>query len=262
MGQVSERIFIYSGIPLAEATLDVLQRPGQNALELLLRKGLELENARTGEQRCDHLEVGVFCRRANQDNGAILHVRQEGVLLCLVEAVDFINQADRAPSVHAHALFRVCHQLPDVLHSRHDRADGDEVGSCPLGDDHCQGSFPRARGSPQDDRGEEPIRLDGPAQHAARPDDLFLTRERFQRSGAHSRSEGCFSFDSLLPLVFKEVHDRPIPFLRAVRCGLTISFGDYPANNLTNRLYAVSLDQSTPSGGEVTRPIRSMPRLS
>ena len=80
----------------AQAALGVGQRPAHERLELRLGQALEHVHAAAREQRRVHLERRVLGGRADQGHGAPLDVRQERVLLGLVEAVDLVDEEDRA----------------------------------------------------------------------------------------------------------------------------------------------------------------------
>ena len=67
-----------------------------------------------GEQRRDDLEGRILRGRADQSDGAVLDVGQEGVLLGFVEAVDLIDEEDGA-GAEAGGLFGVDHDLLDLL---------------------------------------------------------------------------------------------------------------------------------------------------
>jgi hypothetical protein len=62
----------------------------------LLRQRLQHEHLRAREQRRVHLERRVLGGGADQHDVAGLDARQERVLLRLVEAVDLVDEDDRA----------------------------------------------------------------------------------------------------------------------------------------------------------------------
>ena len=75
--------------------------------------GLEHVDARPRQQRIVHLEGGIFRGRADENQGAVLDVRQEGVLLGLVEAMHLVEEQHgvaRAPQA-----FRLLHDGANVL---------------------------------------------------------------------------------------------------------------------------------------------------
>ena len=53
-----------------------------------------MEDAQAGEQGVVEMEGGVFSGGADEDEGAVFDVGQEGVLLGFVEAVDFVDKED------------------------------------------------------------------------------------------------------------------------------------------------------------------------
>ena len=53
------------------------------------------------------LEVGVLGRRADERDRAVLDVRQQRVLLGLVEAMDLVEEEDRARAVQGEPVLRL-----------------------------------------------------------------------------------------------------------------------------------------------------------
>jgi hypothetical protein len=94
-----------SGVPLAQTPLDIRQRPVEHQAQRLLREGCEHDHERAREERTDDLEGWILGRRPHQDDGAPFDMGKKGVLLGLVEPVDFIDEEDRAPAVQRPALF-------------------------------------------------------------------------------------------------------------------------------------------------------------
>ena len=92
--------------------------------ELVLGERLELEDLHPREQRRVELEVRVLGRRADQRHEALLDAGQERVLLGLVEAVDLVEEEDRAPPARAEPLARAREHL---AHVRDGRGDGGEL---------------------------------------------------------------------------------------------------------------------------------------
>ena len=68
----------------------------EDADDVRRRRAAQHEHLRAREERRVHLERRVLGRRADQDDVARLDVRQERVLLRLVEAVDLVDEEDRA----------------------------------------------------------------------------------------------------------------------------------------------------------------------
>ena len=92
--------------------LDLL-RPRQEIGERLRLERLEDEDAGAREERGVELEGRVLGGGADQRDGAVLHHRQEGVLLGAVEAVDFVDEEER-PLAHLAAGARRLEGLLEV----------------------------------------------------------------------------------------------------------------------------------------------------
>ncbi len=76
---------------------------------------LEAEQRRAAAQRRVDLEERVLGGRPDEGDRAVLDRRQQGVLLRLGEAVDLVEEQDRAPPVHAEAFPGTFDDLPHVL---------------------------------------------------------------------------------------------------------------------------------------------------
>ena len=70
----------------------------------------------TGKDGRIELEGRVLSRRANEDDGAVFHMRQEAILLRSVETVDLIHEQQRAPTGRPPRLRRV-KDFPQVSHA-------------------------------------------------------------------------------------------------------------------------------------------------
>ena len=89
--------------------------------QCLVRVRLQLVDLRAREQRGVHLEVRVLGRRADQRDEPLLDARQQRVLLRLVEAVDLVEEQDRALTARAEPLARTRQHLTHVRHRRRNR---------------------------------------------------------------------------------------------------------------------------------------------
>ena len=69
---------------------------GDDGRHLLVRQRLELDHGAAGDEGGVDLEVGVLGRRPDQRHEPALDPGQERVLLALVEAVDLVEEEDRA----------------------------------------------------------------------------------------------------------------------------------------------------------------------
>ena len=90
--------------------------------------GLQHEDLRARQQRRVHLERRVLGRRADEHDVARLDARQERVLLRLVEAMDFVDEQDRAAAASRAAIRSASAiTVADLLDPREHRAERDEV---------------------------------------------------------------------------------------------------------------------------------------
>ena len=89
-------------------------------------------------------------------------MRQEGILLALVEAVDFVHEEDGTPPGIA-VLPCTLDRLTDLFHAGGDRRDTFDVRVGIAGDHFCKRSLAGARGSPED-HGVKMPRLNGARQ--------------------------------------------------------------------------------------------------
>ena len=69
---------------------------GKQRLQTLIVKPLEGKHARPRQKRRVELEGWVLRGSADEDDGAVLHVRQEGILLRPVEAMNLVDEEQRS----------------------------------------------------------------------------------------------------------------------------------------------------------------------
>ena len=87
----------------AEAALAIGERPLEDLPQLRFAERMEHDHARARQQRRDDLEGGILGRRAEQHHGAALDVRQERILLRLVEAMDLVDEEHGLSAVQREA---------------------------------------------------------------------------------------------------------------------------------------------------------------
>ena len=164
----------------AEPALGIAQCPSEDLLDRIARQRLQHEDLGAREQRGVDLERRVLGRGADEHDVASLHARKEGILLCLVEAVDLVDEDDRAAAGAASSILRRRHDFLDLFDSGQHRAERDEVRLCQLGDDTGKRCLARAGRSPKDDRLKQ-IALDGFAKRLAGTEDLVLADDVVER---------------------------------------------------------------------------------
>src|SRR5690606_10647709 len=96
-----DRLVLGLQVESAESALPIGQRAPEDDLQVRRTERTQHEHTGATQQCADDLEGGVLSRRADERYGARLDVREEGVLLRLVEAVDLVAEQDRAPAARA-----------------------------------------------------------------------------------------------------------------------------------------------------------------
>ena len=131
-----------------------------------------------GQHPCARQESGVelegriLGRRADEDDGAVLHDRQEGILLGAVEAMDLVDEKQRAPAVGATQPRRLEHLL-QIGDAGKDRRDLLEGVIHLMGEQPRHGGLAGARRAPEDHR-TEARRLEHARQDPALARQMFL----------------------------------------------------------------------------------------
>mmetsp|Transcript_121880 Transcript_121880/g.339758 ORF Transcript_121880/g.339758 Transcript_121880/m.339758 type:complete len:468 (+) Transcript_121880:133-1536(+) len=159
---------------LGRAALDQLaELVGVQALEHLHRG--------PRQQRRIDLEARVLGRRADEGEEPRLDVRQEGILLRLVEAVHLVDEHHRAPALRRGDLGAL-DRLADLLHAAEHRRDRDELRIEGAGHQPRQRRLADARRAPQD-HAVQPAGVKGHAQRHAGPEQVALADDLVQGLG-------------------------------------------------------------------------------
>ena len=148
-GNQFQRIVVRSQTQRAQAAFLVFQSPAQQSRDLLLGERLQHIDAAAGEQRGDDFEGWILRGGTDQPDGSPLDVRQKGILLGLVEAVNLIDEKDGA-RVHLGGLRRRGHHLLDLLDAAHYGGELDKSRLGRFGDDLGQSGFAHSGRTPED----------------------------------------------------------------------------------------------------------------
>ena len=141
-------IVIHFEIQAAKTSLFVEQRAIYDRPEVSLGERIENEHAHAREERVVQLERWILSRGADEGYRSRFDVREKRVLLCLVEAVDFVHEEDRLAS-HLEPLLRLGHHLAHSWNPFGDGREGDEVAIGVLGDQSAEGGFAGAGRAPE-----------------------------------------------------------------------------------------------------------------
>ncbi len=140
---------------VVERQLPSLMRLG--TLDQRLERGviqpLESQHAGPGQKRRIQLEGRVLRGRADQHDRAVFHMGQEGILLRAVEAMDLVDEQQRAPPRLALGLGRI-EDFAQIRDARLDRRKLLEMKVGHLGQKACDGGLAGPRRPPEDHRGQ------------------------------------------------------------------------------------------------------------
>ena len=118
-------------------------------------------------------KAGVFGGGADQRDGAALDIGQKAVLLGTVEAVDLVNEQQRATPLQAECALCLGKDAFEVRDPGKYRADGGVAHADAVGQQPGDAGFARARRPPQNRRGQAPRRHHAP-DGAFWPGQMFL----------------------------------------------------------------------------------------
>ena len=128
-------------------------RPVDENSEVVVIQHLEGQQERTGQERRDHREGGVLGGGRHENDPAVLDTGQQRILLRLAEPMDLVEKQHRGDAIEIprrHCLF---HHLAHVFDPCVDGREFDELAAGRARDGLGKGGLPRARRSPEDDRG-------------------------------------------------------------------------------------------------------------
>ena len=154
----------------------------------MIAYGLELDDTRARDEGRIDLEEGVFGRRADKDDDAILDSMEQGILLRAGETVYLVDEQNGAPLVGEQTLLGRLDLAAQVGDGSRNRRDLDEGGVRGIGDDVRDGGLARTRRPEEDDRGER-IVGNGAPEPGILADGLFLTDHLAERARAHAHGK-------------------------------------------------------------------------
>ncbi len=192
--QQSGLLHLHPVLPIA--ALRVTQGLLGNAVQIGFVKRFELENEAAAGQCPVDRKIGIFRGRPNQNDGAVFHVRQQGILLGFVKAMHLVDKQNGTPLLRLPKRLGFFDRPPDIRHPGQHRVDGQELALGGIGNHHGQGGFARAR-RPVENQRRELIRLNGAAQQPPRPQNMVLPDILFEPPGTHAGGQGLRRCDAL-----------------------------------------------------------------
>ena len=164
------------------------ERSPQEREHVLLVQRAQLVDPAAGQERRVHLEVRVLGRRAHEHDEAVLDRGEQRVLLRLVEAMDLVEEEDRALAARLEPVLRPVEHGADLRPPGVDRRRLLERGPRVHREQPRQRRLPRAR-RPVEDHRVRPALLDRGAQRRAAAEEVLLAHELAQRPRPHAGGE-------------------------------------------------------------------------
>ena len=146
-----ERLVVGVQFQCAESALAIPQRAAEDRHHRLDAKRFQHVHFGSRQQRRVHFERGILSRGADEHDVARFNAGKKGILLCLVEPMDLVDEQDRPTSEAAPRFLSLSHDRTDFLDAGHDGAEGDEVRAGDVRDQACQRRFAGPWRAPQDD---------------------------------------------------------------------------------------------------------------
>jgi hypothetical protein len=234
----------------ASSERPVLEGAVEHPSEGLGAERFERDHAAAGEERGDDAERGVLRRRADQRDRASLDVGEQRVLLRLVQAVDLVDEEQRAQSRPARGLDR----LADLGHPRRHRRERYEPGIRLLAEDPGQRRLAAAGGTPEDDRGQR-APLEQGVQRPPGGEERLVADHVLEAARAHALRERRVGLEAALRLRLEEV-ERVVGGRHGASVAAHVGFG------LAGERDGSGRDRTDPDSLRRGRPVlRAPPRI-
>ena len=225
LGEVGARVGVDLHFVIAEAALLVGEGAIDQLFELFDLERLELKNLGARNQRAVYVEKRVVGRGADQTQISALHIRQENVLLRLVEVMNFVDEQNRFLAGCSKPIRGSRHYPPHLRDVAFHSAEALEFRAGHVRDDLRERRFTGAGRAGQDD-GRQPIGLNRAAQKFSRREDVFLPDKFFKGARAHAGSErggGAYPLFRRIVAALKQIlhpqkirsANRSAPYIRA-----------------------------------------------
>src|SRR5438094_9698635 len=91
-GNLLQSVLSNCDVQSAQASLFIVQSTLKKRQNVLFLQSSQHEDTRTGQKGAVHLEAGVLGGGRNECDKAMLDMRKNGVLWCLAQAINFVDQ--------------------------------------------------------------------------------------------------------------------------------------------------------------------------
>ena len=171
--------------PAAEAAIRIGEGAIGDLAERIGVEGIQPIDPHPRQQRRVDLVVRVLGGGADQRDRALLDVRQQRILLALVEPMQLVDEGDHRAARLSQRL-RLGHQRADVGHAARHRAQLTPRAAGAIREEPRECRLPASRWPPQDER-RTMAGLDDAGQGSVGADEVRLADEFLERPRAHPR---------------------------------------------------------------------------
>ena len=214
---------------IRQTALLVVEGAADDRGDFVRAQRLEDDHAAPREQGRVDLERWVLGRGPDQADRAVLDRTQEGVLLCLVEAMDLVDEEDR-PGVAILTFPCKVDGRSNLAHAGKDCRERDEFRSILPGDQAGEGCLAGPGRSPENERWQLGVRpAERRTQERLCTDDVGLAHELIERAGPHPFGQrGIGTAPPRAPRRVRQTgfSSRGVPWSRP-RCDLPAAYGDW-----------------------------------
>ena len=187
-GKVAEGVVVRAHRQVSQAALLVRESAVKEGVQILGGERFELEDLRARDEGGVDVEIGVVGGRSDEAHRSALDVGKEDILLGLVEAVDLVDEENRALIAELGVGARLFDLGANLGHVGFDPVEGLKAGSRAVRDHPREGGLARARWAVEDERGEA-VRFDGPAEQFALTQDVLLTGDLVEATRTETRRQ-------------------------------------------------------------------------
>jgi hypothetical protein len=170
---------------IAQSVRCVLQGVVDDPAQGIRFQPLQYIGACAGQQCTVQFKRGILGSGANENDRAIFHIGQKGILLGLVEAVCLVDEQDGLAPFQFAYLLRHGNGRTNILDARQHRRQRNKFRMGVISQQSCKRGLAGARRSPQH-HGMQVAFLDGAAQWLAGSQDVRLPGEGRERARSHA----------------------------------------------------------------------------
>ena len=190
---------------IAEAVVFVGEDAAEDGGDVGFSKGFKAEECGARDEGGIDCEKGIFGGCADEGDEAALDIAQQNVLLALGEAMDFIEEENRAFVLKVEAFGGFVADFANALDAYESCVLADEVALGVFGDEFGEGGFASAGRAVEDHAGDR-VGGEHAAEKFAWAQDVELASEFVERARTHADGERLDTAAGILAFGGPEVH--------------------------------------------------------